>query len=148
MRMLLIILLLPANILFGMIEFGQYTRLGDATLIDALRHHLSSEYREKTADDFDRALSRESLGTILNRAADLITTRITLVATRQSSGVNLSGNSPGEVIVHARYLVENTSEEPFANERYLRFTRSETMPWQFAGDATRGDFYLNLMKIY
>jgi len=129
------------------LEFTPLTHLNNHYLLNSVNQQLVSEYRKKTSDDFNIALNNESLGQIFNKVTDMVTTRVTLVSSRKSSGIPF-GRTKNKVIVHTRFLVENASEEPLASERYMIFTSNDNVNWRYVGESTISDFYLNLVKIY
>ena len=120
--------------------------MNDPALINQVHANLIEEFREKSADQFNKSLENESFGKILNRAAGIFTTNVTLVNTSKSRGLKLSPG-PLKVVVHARFLVESSSEEPLETERYLNFSHMEDKSWIYTGRATRRDYYLNFLAI-
>ncbi|MEJ2212602.1 MAG: hypothetical protein P8Y20_00690 [Gammaproteobacteria bacterium] len=147
MRIIIFLLLLISSAALATLEFTNIARLQNLSLINTLEKHLVEEYRSKTAKDFNQSLDSGSFGQILDRAADMVTTRVTLIATRKSQGINLN-NGPVTVIIQARYLVENSSEEPLEKEQYLVFKSDNQQEWTYAGSATLEDFYLNFVRVY
>jgi hypothetical protein len=146
MRFLLFLFTLVIAVL-AMLEFSPLTHLNNHYLLKSVDQQLVSEYRKKTSDDFNIALNRESLGQIINKVADMVTTRITLISSRKSSGIPV-GRSKSKVIVHTRFLVENASEEPLEAERFMIFTSNDKVNWRYVGESNLPDFYLNLVKFY
>lgn len=144
MRFILLILLLIV-IALSTLLFSGYTEIRNPQLVKALQSQLLVEYREQSADKFNRSLEEESLGRIFNRAADIFTTSITLISTQKSQQISLG--TPASVIIHARFFVENSSEEPLEAERYLRFTLTQNHDWLYAGPASVNDFYLNFLGL-
>ena len=147
MRILVFLLLLIASSALATLEFSNIARLQNLSLINTLQQHLVDQYRTKTAKDFNQSLDSGSFGQIIDRAADLVTTRVTLISARKSQGINLN-NGPVTVIIQARYLVENSSEEPLENEQFLVFKSDNQQDWTFAGNAELEDFYLNFVRVY
>ena len=145
MRMILSLLVLVSLVL-GILQFSGIDKLQNPQLIRQLQVHLQDEYRDQSAHRFNQSLEKDSLGKILHRAADLFTTSITLVDTRQSQSI-LQGGSPDSVIIFARFLVENSSEEPLEVSRYLRFKRVPQNSWIYQGDASVLDFYLKFLPV-
>ena len=145
MRLVLLLFILVSLVL-GMLQFAGIDKLENPQLIHQLQIHLQDEYRDQSAQRFNQSLEKDSLGKILHRAADLFTTNITLVDTRQSQSVLQSG-SPDSVIIFARFLVENSSEEPLEVSRYLRFKRVLDNSWVYQGDASTLDFYLKFLPV-
>jgi len=129
------------------LEFTPLTHLNNHYLLKSVDQQLVSEYRKKTSDDFNTALNNESLGKIFNKVADMVTTRVTLISSRKSSGIPF-GRTKNKVIVHTRFLVENASEEPLESERYMIFTSNDNVNWRYVGESSMQDFYLNLVKVY
>lgn len=146
MRFLLFIFTL-LTAAFAALEFTPLTHLNNHYLLKSLNQQLISEYRKKSTDNFNIDLSKDSLGKIFNKVADMVTTEVTLVSTRKSSGIPL-GRKKNKVILHTRYLVENVSEEPLESERYMIFTSNDDVNWRYVGESNATDFYLNLVKIY
>lgn len=146
MRFLLLLFTLVIAALAAL-EFTPLTHLNNHYLLKAVNQQLVSEYRQKTSGDFNTALKNESLGQIFNKVADMVTTRVTLVSSRKSSGIPLA-RKKNKVIVHTRFLVENASEEPLESERYMIFTSNDDVNWRYVGESSPQDFYLNLVKIY
>ena len=136
-----------AIVALATLEFSPLTHLNNHYLLKTVNHQLVSEYRKKTSSDFNIALDNESLGQIFNKVADMVTTRVTLVSSRKSSGIPL-GRTKNKVIVHTRFLVENASEEPLESERYMIFTSNDDVNWRYVGESSMQDFYLNLVKVY
>lgn len=145
MRLISLLLFLSVLIL-SVLQFSSIAELQDIQLIQSLETQLLDEYREKSADKLNQSFESDSLGKILHRAADIFTTRITLVSTRKSQSL-FPGNTPPVIIIYARFLVENTSEEPLQASRYLRFSPLPDGNWQYTGDSEATDFYLNYLKI-
>lgn len=146
MRMLLFLSALVIAALAAL-EFTALTQLNNHYLLKTVDQQLVSEYRTKTSNDFNMALNNESLGQIINKVADMVTTRVTLISSRKSSGIPL-GRKDNKVIVHTRFLVENASEEPLESERYMIFTSNDDINWRYGGESSARDFYLNLVKVY
>lgn len=144
MRFILLILLIIA-IALSTLLFSGYTDIRNPQLVKAIQSQLLVEYREQSADKFNRSLEEESLGRIFNRAADIFTTSVTLISTRKSQKISLG--TPTSVIIHARFFVENSSEEPLEAESYLRFTLNQDHDWIFDGPASANDFYLNFLGL-
>jgi len=144
MRFILLILFLII-IAFGSLLLSGFTDIRNPQLIQALQSQLLVEYREKSADKFNQSLEEESLGRIFNRAADIFTTTVTLITTRKSQQISLG--TPTDVIIHARFFVENSSEEPLEDETYLRFNLNQNHDWIYTGPATANDFYLNFLGL-
>ncbi len=147
MRILIFLLLLITSSALAMLEFTNVARLQNLSLINTLEQHLVEQYRSKTAKDFNQSLDSGSFGQILDKAADMVTTRVTLISARKSQGINLN-NGPVTVIIQARYLVENSSEEPLESEQYLVFKSDDQQEWTYAGTASMEDFYLNFVRVY
>lgn len=147
MRILVFLILLIASSALATLEFTNVARLQNLSLINALELHLVEQYRSKTAKDFNQSLDSGSFGQILDRAADMVTTRVTLISARKSQGINLN-NGPITVIIQSRYLVENSSEEPLESEQYLVFKSDNQQDWTYAGNAKMEDFYLNFVRVY
>ena len=145
MRLLLVIFIL-STLLLSILQFSGITDLKNPQLIRLTQSQLLEEYREKSADRFNRSIEKEPLGKILHRAADLFTTTLTLVSTRKSQPIYFK-NRPARVIIHARFLVENSSEEPLEDERYMVFSLDLNDDWAYIGNTTRQDFYLNFLGI-
>jgi len=143
---LLVFLLTVAVLVLGTLQFSGLTELDDPALVRQVQAQLASEYREKSADNFNLSLENESLAKILHRAADLVTTNITLVSTQLSQGI-IPGKGGTNVIVDASFLVENSSENPVKQQRYLKFTRFNTEGWQFTGYASGKNFYMNFLSL-
>jgi len=146
MRFLLFLFTLVIAALAAL-EFTPLTHLSNHYLLKTVNEQLVSEYRKKTSGDFNNALQNESLGQIFNKVADMVTTRVTLVSSRKSSGIPL-GRKKNKVIVHTRFLVENVSEEPLESERYMIFTSNDDVNWRYVGESSPQDFYLNLVTVY
>ncbi|NNJ91796.1 MAG: hypothetical protein HKP55_08985 [Gammaproteobacteria bacterium] len=146
MRFLLFLFTLVTAAL-ATLEFTPLTHLNNHYLLKSVDQQLVSEYRDKTSNEFSITLNNESLGQIFNKVADMVTTRVTLVSSRKSSGIPL-GRKKNKVIVHTRFLVENISEEPLESERYMIFTSNDDVNWRYVGESSAQDFYLNLVKIY
>jgi hypothetical protein len=146
MRFLLFLSTL-AIVALAALEFSPLTHLNNHYLLKSVDQQLVTEYRNKTSNDFNIALNNESLGQIFNKVADMVTTRVTLVSSRKSSGIPV-GRKKHKVIVHTRFLVENVSEEPLESERYMIFTSNDDVNWRYVGESSAQDFYLNLVKIY
>ena len=146
MRFLLFLFTLVIAALASL-EFTSLTHLNNHYLLKSVEQQLVSEYRQKTSENLNMSLSNESLGQIFNKVADMVTTRVTLVSSRKSSGIPL-GRKKNKVIVHTRFLVENASEEPLESERYMIFTSPDDINWRYVGESSTQDFYLNLVKIY
>lgn len=146
MRILLFLFTLAIAALAAL-EFTPLTHLNNHYLLKSVDQQLVSEYRKKTSDEFNIALDKESLGKIFNKVADMVTTRVTLISSRKSSGIPL-GRKKNKVIVHTRFLVENASEEPLESERYMIFTSNDNVNWRYVGESNAQNFYLNLVKVY
>lgn len=146
MRFLLFVSALIISAL-AILEFTPLTHLNNHYLLQSIDRQLVSEYRQKTSDDFDIALNKQALEQIINTVTDLVTTRVTLISTRKSSGIPV-GRIKNKVIVHTRYLVQNASEEPLQAERYMIFTSNDDENWRYVGESNILDFYLNLVKVY
>ena len=145
MRLLLTLFIL-ISLLLGVLQFSGIDKLENPHLIAQLRFHLLEEYREQSADRFNQSLEKESLGRIINRAADIFTTNIILVDTRQSQAISLN-SSPDSVIIYVRFLVESSSEEPLEVSRYLKFRKIQGNNWVYQGDASVMDFYLKFLPV-
>ena len=128
------------------LQFSSFTQLNDPELIKHVQSYLLDEYREKSADQFNQSLENDSFGKILNRAADIFTTRVTMLNTSKSRGLKLKPG-PLKGVVHVRFLVENSSEEPLETERYMNFLRLEDKSWAYTGPTSRRDYYLNFLSI-
>jgi hypothetical protein len=145
MRLLLFIFLIII-LLLGSLQFSGITELRELGLIRQVQQQLLEEHRERSTDQFNKSLEQDTLGKILHRAADIFTTSITLVSTRMSQGI-LAGARKAPVIVYARYLVENSSEEPLQAEKYMRFNYQQDQGWIYTGNATARDYYKNFFSI-
>lgn len=142
MRALLTLFLLLSVVILSMLQFSSIAQLNDPRLISQLQTQLLEKHVEQSADNFNRSLSTETLGKILHRAADLITTRVTLLNTQKSHNL-INPDTEKLTIVHARYLIENTSEEPLEETGYLAFSQDAENNWIYRGQSNAQDFYLN-----
>lgn len=146
MRFILFILLLLISAALGTLQFSDFAQLRDPALIQQVQLQLLEEFREKSTDQFNQSLEKEPIGKILHRAADIFTTRVTLVDTSKSQRFRM-GNPPGPIIVYARFLVENSSDEPLETERYLHFRHHPESGWTYYGLTTSREYYKNFLTI-
>lgn len=144
-RFLLFVFIL-LTVALATLQFSRIARLEDPALVQLIQDQLLDEFRELSADKFNQSLEKDSFGKILNRAADIFTTRITLLDTAQSRGIKLNPGSRNTVI-YTRFLVENSSEEPIEVERYMRYSQLPDGTWEYMGLSDLTDYYINFLTI-
>jgi len=145
MRILLLLITLIA-ISLATLQFSGITDLDDPKLIREVQSQLLEEYREQSASSFSESLKNDSLGKIINQAANLITTQVTLFSTQQSQSLFSDMVRNPVTIVHAQYLVENSSEEPLEDQSYLKFSKQNFNNWTYVGKSNATEFYLNFLS--
>lgn len=144
-KFLLVISLLACAAL-ATLQFSERYQLQDPQLASLIHSLLLEDYRDQSADQFSQSLENESLGRILHRAADVFTTRVMLLDTTVSRGLELQPG-PREQIVHVRFLVQKSSEAPLQSTRYLRFSRSSDNQWLFTGSASAVDYWRKFLAL-
>ncbi len=144
MRILLAIIFILALSVVSYLQFSDITKVKDATLVDAVTQHLIKSHRQNSAESFNQSLETESFGQILNRAADLLTTKVNIVQMKKSEA--LLGNPINRhVIIDVSYFLEQTSAEPDNRQAFLTFTAVGKERWIYRHNSTELDFYLNYL---
>ncbi|MGD2117499.1 MAG: hypothetical protein PVG66_04010 [Chromatiales bacterium] len=138
----LLVILLAA---FIGVEHFALRDLDNAELIHQTHEQILSDLRQQSMDSLNKSIENDSLGKIVSRAANVLTTDITLIGLKSSQSLLQQQQAP-ETIIQARFLVENSNEQASVQQRYLRFQQDAKQQWIFAGDTTIKDFYMNLLR--
>ena len=144
MRILLAFLLVISISAVGYLEFSSISDMDDLSLVGAVNEHLLEVNREQSAASFNQSLENESFGNILNRAADLLTTRVAIISMRKSEAI-WARQSNRNVIVDVSYALEKTSSDTQQLQNYLLFTSVGPNQWVYRHNSSKTDFYLNYL---
>lgn len=144
MKLIFTLVLLLALGTVSYLHFSDIRQVKDPSLVKAVNQHLLETHREDLAQSFNRSLENESFGKILNRAADLIATSITIV-TMEKSQLPVSSQLSPNIIVQVSYFVEKTSEPAEWHRDFLKFTLTGPDQWTYRHNSTEADYYLNFL---
>ena len=130
--------------LFSYVQFSGIRDIKDPGLANTVRTHLLDEHREHATTRLNQSLEQAAIGNLINNAADLLTTRISVLKMEKSQ-IIASGNNASNVIVHVIYFLENTSETAQKYEAYLKLSQTASQDWIYHHRSTAVDFYLNFV---
>jgi hypothetical protein len=144
MKLIFTLALMLALSSVSYLHFSDIRQIKDPSLVKAVNEHLLETHREDLAQSFNRSLENESFGRILNRAADLIATSISIISMEKSQ-LPVSSQLNPNVIVQVSYFVAKTSEPAELQHVFLKFTLTGPGQWTYRHNSTEADYYLNFL---